>query len=110
MSRNPLLFRLYAALAIAGAVFPWIIFLPWLSEHGLAMRLFRTELFATRPAAVFAIDVLYAAAVFVLFVFVEGRRLSIRHLWLPTLLVFACGLCAAFPAFLAQRERALGRG
>ncbi|HEY0115429.1 MAG TPA: DUF2834 domain-containing protein [Allosphingosinicella sp.] len=106
MSRNRTLFRLYAALALVGAVFPWIIFLPWLGEHGVALRLFGTELFATRPAAIFATDVLYSAGVFILFVFVEGRRLAMRHLWLPVLLVFACGLCAALPTFLAMRERA----
>jgi hypothetical protein len=103
-----ILFRLYVALAVIGAVFPWIIFAPWLAEHGWAPRQFVVDLFATRPAAVFASDVLVAAAIFILFLFVEGRRLGIRHLWLPITLVFACGLCSALPAFLAQRERALG--
>jgi lysylphosphatidylglycerol synthetase-like protein (DUF2156 family) len=104
---NRLLFRLYVALAVIGAIFPWIIFVPWLAEHGFAPGRFTGDLFATRPAAIFASDVLVAAAIFILFVFVEGRRLRIRHLWLPVLLVFACGLCSALPAFLAQRERAL---
>ena len=107
MRRRDSTFRLYVALAAIGAIFPWIIFVPWLAEHRFAPGLFVAELFANRPAAIFASDVLFAAAIFILFVFVEGRRLGIRHLWLPTLLVFACGLCAALPAFLAQRERAL---
>ena len=104
------LFRLYVALAAVGAVFPWVIFLPWVAEHRFAPSLFVSELFATRPATIFATDVLFAAGIFILFVVVEGRRQRIRHLWLPILLVFVCGLCAALPAFLAQRERALGEG
>jgi hypothetical protein len=108
MAGNPTLFRIYVWLALVGALFPWIIFVPWLAEHGLAARLFAADLFASRPAAIFSSDVLYTAAVFLLFAFVEGRRLAMKHLWLPVLLVFTCGLCAALPAFLAQRERVLG--
>jgi hypothetical protein len=104
---NRLLLRTYFALAVIGAVFPWIIFTPWLAAHGFAPGLFVADLFATRPSSIFASDVLVAAAIFILFVVVEGRRLGMRHLWLPISLVFACGLCAALPAFLAQRERAL---
>jgi hypothetical protein len=107
--RGDALFRLYVALAVVGAIFPWLIFIPWLAEHGPATRLFVSELFATRPAAIFATDVLFAAAIFISWVWVEGRRHGIRHLWLPILLVFTCGLCAALPAFLAQRERLLSR-
>lgn len=107
MRGNDWLFRLYGALAVVGAIFPWIIFVPWVAEHRFAPGLFVSQLFATRPAALFASDVLFAAAVFILFVYVEGRRHRIPHLWLPVLLVFLCGLCAALPTFLAQRERAL---
>ena len=104
------LFRLYVALAVAGAIFPYLIFIPWLSDHGAQPGLFVRQLFATGPAAIFASDVLYAAAVFILFVIVEGRRLGMRRLWLPPLLVVLFGLCCGLPAFLAMRERALGDG
>jgi len=106
--RSDRLFRLYVGLALVGAIFPWVIFIPWVSEHGLVQpALFHAELFATRPAAIFASDVLYSAGVFLIFVFVEGRRLGIRRLWLPPLLVVLFGLCCALPAFLAMREHAL---
>ena len=101
------MFRIYAALAIVGAIFPYAIFVPWMAENGLAPGLFVAQLFATAPAAIFASDVLYAAAVFVLFVFVEGGRLGMRHLWLPPIVVLTIGLCCALPLFLAQRERVL---
>jgi hypothetical protein len=107
MASRPGLAAVYAALAVAGAIIPYVIFLPWLAAHGFDPHLFRLELFATRPAAIFAADVLFAAGVFILFVMVEGRRLRMRNLWLPPLAVFAVGLCCALPLFLAMRERAL---
>jgi hypothetical protein len=103
---SPHLFRLYAALALAGAVLPYVIFVPWLADHGLAPGLFLRQVFATRPASIFAADVLYASAVFLVFVLAEGRRLLIPRLWLPPLLLVVFGLCCALPAFLAMRERA----
>ena len=104
-----MLFRLYVGLAVIGAVFPWVIFLPWAAEHRFAPGLFAAQLFATPPAAIFSSDVLYTAAVFILFVIVEGRRLGMRHLWLPALAVAVSGLCFALPLFLAMREKALRR-
>lgn len=101
------LFGLYAALAAVGAIMPYVLFIPWLAEHGVDSRLFVSQLFATGPATIFAADVLFAAGVFILFVIVEGRRLRMRHLWLPPLVVFTIGLCCALPLFLALRERAL---
>jgi lysylphosphatidylglycerol synthetase-like protein (DUF2156 family) len=103
------MYRLYLILALVGAVFPFVILVPWAAEHGWAPGLFITQLFATRPATIFASDVLYSAAVFLLFVFVEGRRVGMRSLWLYPLVVAGIGLCCALPLFLAMRERACGR-
>jgi hypothetical protein len=100
------LYRLYLLLALIAAIFPWLLFLPWAAEHRFAPGLFMEQLFATRPTAIFAADVLYAAGVFVLFVFAEGRRLRMRHLWVYPLVAFGIGLCCALPLFLAGRERA----
>lgn len=93
-----------------GAILPYAIFIPWFLDHGFALRLLVSQAFANRPATIFAIDALYAAAVFLLFAFVEGRRVGVRPLWLPPLLVAFVGICCALPAFLAQRERALAHG
>lgn len=103
------LFGIYAALAVAGAILPYAIYLPWLAEHGPDMRLFFSGLFVTGPASIFVADVLFAAAVFILFALAEGRRFGMRHLWLPPLLVVTVGLCCALPCFLAMREWVLER-
>ncbi|HST35439.1 MAG TPA: DUF2834 domain-containing protein [Allosphingosinicella sp.] len=101
------LFGVYLALAAIGAIMPYVIFLPWLADHGVNSRLFVSQLFSTGPATIFAADVLFAAGVFILFVIAEGRRLGMRRLWLPPLIVFTIGLCCALPLFLAMRERRL---
>lgn len=101
------MFGIYAALAVAGAILPYLIFVPWLAAHGVDMRLFAAQLFVTGPASIFAADVLFAAGVFILFAIVEGRRLGMRKLWLPPVVVVTVGLCCALPLFLALRERAL---
>jgi hypothetical protein len=65
--------------------------------------------FANGSAAIFSADVLFSAAVFLIFTLREGRRLGMRHRWLPPLVVVTIGLCCALPLFLAMRERALAR-
>jgi lysylphosphatidylglycerol synthetase-like protein (DUF2156 family) len=101
------LFQVYVGLAVVGAIFPYLIVLPWVAQFGLSPGLFLLQVFATTPSTAFASDVIYAAAVFILFTLVEGRRLGMRGLWFPVLLVIAVGLCCALPTFLAIRERAL---
>ena len=51
-------FRLYVGLAVIGAVFPWVTFLPWVAEHRFASGLFFADLFATPPAMIFSTDIL----------------------------------------------------
>ena len=103
------LFNIYAGLAVAGAILPYSNFIPWLAANGVDARLFVSELFSTGPASIFALDVLLSAGIFIIFMIAEGRRLGMRHLWLPPLAVFVFGLCCGLPLFLAMRERALAK-
>ena len=104
-----MLYRLYLLLALAGLILPYAILIPWLGRHGLDVPLFFASLFGSGSAAIFSADVLFSAAVFLVFVAVEGRRAPVRPLWIYPALVIAVGLCCALPLFLAQRERALAR-
>lgn len=101
------LYWVYIALALAGAVFPALIVLPWAAQFGFSPALFLLLAFATTPASAFASDLIYAIGVFAVFALVEGRRLGMRGAWLPVLLALTVGLCCGLPAFLAMRERAL---
>ncbi|WP_321487948.1 DUF2834 domain-containing protein [uncultured Hyphomonas sp.] len=97
----------YALLAIAGAALPLSQFLPWFMEHGLDVPRFIADLFATRIGGFFGWDVIVSAVVLTVFILIEGRRIGLRHLWLPIACTFSVGVSFGLPVFLALRERAL---
>jgi hypothetical protein len=101
------LFPLYVGLAVAGAIFPFAIAIPWMADYGFQPGLFLRQVVANRASTAFAADLVYSINIFILFVFIEGRRLGMKRLWLPVLLTIGVGLCCGLPAFLAMRERAL---
>ncbi len=100
---------LYLALCVAGAVVPYLPFLPWLAEHGMNPRLFIQELFASRISAFFALDVIVSAVVVFVFLYVEQRRLKLRSWWLPIVAVLSVGVSLGLPLVLYLREVALER-
>ena len=100
---------IYALLCGAGTLLPLSQFVPWLVEHGLAVRLLVQQASGTRIAAFAWLDVLVAAAVLLVFIRVEGRRLGMSHLWLPTLGLCLVGVSAGLPLFLWLREGHLTR-
>ena len=100
---------LYVLLGVAGILLPYSQFLPFLREHGLDMKLFVEQLFATRIGAFFGMDVVVSALVLWLFVFVDGRRAGVRNLWAPIAATLAVGVSLGLPLFLYMRETALER-
>jgi len=97
----------YLIFSVLGLVVPYWQFVPWVLENGLAMRFFVQQLFANRIAAFFGMDVLVSAVVLIFFVRREGRRLGMRHLWLPIAGVLTVGVSLGLPLFLYLREGAL---
>jgi hypothetical protein len=85
-------------------VLPYSQFVPFVREHGLDMRLFLDQLFATRIAAFFALDVIVSAVVLWTFVFVEGPRRGVKRLWMPIAASLIVGVSLALPLFLYLRE------
>jgi Terpene cyclase DEP1 len=100
---------LYLVLVILGFVLPYSLFVPWVMEHGLDMRLFVRQLFANRVSAFFGLDVLVSAAALIAFIRNEGRRLKMNSLWLPVASVLLVGVSLGLPLFLYLRERELER-
>jgi hypothetical protein len=99
----------YLWLCVAGTILPYTQFLPFLAEHGLNMRLFVEQLFANRISAFFGLDVIVSSLVLWVFVFVDGRRAGVRHLWAPIAGNLAVGVSLGLPLFLYLRELALER-
>jgi hypothetical protein len=96
---------LYLALCAAGTLLPYSQFIPFLREHGLDLRLFVDQLFSTRVGAFFGWDVIVSSAVLWVFVYVDGRRARMKHLWLPIAANFTVGVSLGLPLFLYMRER-----
>jgi Protein of unknown function DUF2834 len=95
---------LYLCLCILGTALPYWQLIPFLREHGVNLRLFFDELFATRIGAFFGMDVIVSSLVLWVLVFVEGRRANLKHLLAPIAANFAVGVSLALPLFLYLRE------
>ena len=98
---------LYLALCFVGAVLPYSLFVPFLLEHGLDLRLIVEQLFSNRISGSFALDVIVSSIVFWVFVFVEGTRARVANLWAPIAANVVVGLSLGLPLFLYLRERRL---
>jgi hypothetical protein len=98
------LHHVYLCLCLLGAALPYAQFVPWLAIHGLDLPLFFSELFSTHIGAFFGLDVIVSAAVLFVFIWVEGRRLAIRNLWIPVIATLAVGVSLGLPLFLYMRQ------
>ena len=101
---------IYLLLCGLGTALPYSQFIPFLREHGLDLRLFFEQLFATRVSGFFGLDVIVSAVVLCVLVVVEGRRADVRHRWAPILAALAVGVSLGLPLFLYLREVALEQG
>jgi hypothetical protein len=96
--------RLYLIGAVLGTVLPYAYFVPFLLEHGLNIGLLFNQLFANHIAAFFGMDVIVSTLVLWAFVFSEGRRRGMRHLWVYIACNLTVGVSLALPLFLYFRE------
>jgi len=98
---------LYLLLCVAGTLLPYSQFIPFLQEHGLDLRLFVEQLFATRIGGFFGLDVIVSSVVLWVMVAVEGGRAGMSRLWLPIVANLTVGVSLGLPLFLYMRERRL---
>jgi len=94
---------LYGLLAILGLILPYGAFLPWLLDNGLDIRALIIEASSTRISAFAWLDVLIAAVALLVFIWTDGRRQGMQHLWLPTLGTCTVGVSFGLPLFLLMR-------
>lgn len=97
----------YLWLCVLGTVLPYSQLVPFLREHGPDARLLVEQLFSTRIGAFFGMDVIVSAVVLGVFVAVEGRRRSMKRLWVPIAATLAVGVSLGLPLFLYLREGTL---
>jgi Protein of unknown function DUF2834 len=98
---------IYFGLCVLGTVWPYLQFIEFLRDNGFDPRVFHDQLFRSHASAFFVLDVLVSSIVLWVFVFTEGRRLGMRHLWAPVIANVAVGVSLGLPLFLYLRERQL---
>ena len=96
--------HVYLVLCVVGALLPYSQLIPWFLEHGLDLSLFLDQLFANRIGGFFGLDVIVSSFVLWVFVFSEGRRIGMRHLWLPVLASLVVGVSLGLPLFLYMQQ------
>jgi Terpene cyclase DEP1 len=94
----------YLGLCVLGTVLPYSQFIPFLRAHGLDLQLFWQQLFANRISGFFGWDVMVSSLVLWVFVYFDGRRLGVTHLWAPIVANLAVGVSLGLPLFLYLRE------
>ncbi|WP_334178104.1 DUF2834 domain-containing protein [Pseudoxanthomonas sp.] len=97
---------IYLGLCLLGAALPLSKFIPWLSANGVNVPLLLQQAIATPISAFAWADVLVSGIAVLVFIAVEGRRLTMRRLWIPALCMLV-GPSLALPAFLLMREQHL---
>ena len=100
--------HLYLALCVPGFLLPYSQFLPFLRDHGLDLRLFFQQLFATRIGGFFGWDVIVSSVVLWAFVLIEGRRTGVKHLWAPIAASLAVGCLPGTAAVLVPSRKTAG--
>jgi hypothetical protein len=100
---------LYLILCFAGTILPCSQLVPFLKEHGLDMSLILQQLFANRISGFFGLDVVVSSVVLWVFVYSEGTKLKMRHLWVYIVSNVLVGVSLGLPLFLFMRESKLDR-
>lgn len=98
---------IYPLLCLLGFVLPYSQFLPFLLEHGFNLRLFFELLFTNPASSGFSMDILVSSFALWVFVFWEGSRLKMNHLWIYIVSNLLVGVSLGLPLFLLMRQRRL---
>src|SRR5215470_5518824 len=93
----------FACLALLGAALPLSAFVPFVVANGLDTTLFIRQLTQTPVSRFFAWDVVISAVTLWVFVFLEGRRLKMKNLWIYVLCTLLVGVSLGLPLFLFFR-------
>ena len=92
---------IYGLCAIAGLVFTMYFNILFIIEHGgFSAITFVTDNYVNNASASISNDILVVVAAFLVWSFIEARRLSMSHWWIYVVLTFAVAIAFAFPLFL----------
>ena len=96
--------KIYLALAILGAIIPYLFFFQFIKTNGIDIPGFLAGLFVNGAAGGFSSDLLISSFVFWFYMFAERKSGKGPAPWLFIVLNLTIGLSCAFPAYLYARE------
>ena len=100
---------LYLMTGIAGAAFTTVSNIEFVKDYGPGFDVIKFfELATNNPASQsLSFDLLFVASAIFIWMFIESRRLSMRHFWIIILATFSIAIAFSAPLFLFLRERRL---
>ena len=99
---------LYAILTLLGGVSTWYFNIQFFATaEDASMAAFIAETGTTLPAQSINADIAVASITFLIWMWIEGRRLGVKGLWIFTVLTFLIAFAFSFPLFLFFREKRL---
>ena len=97
---------LYGICAVAGVVFTMYFNIQFIIEHGgFSLILFVAENYVNNASASISNDILVVVVTFLIWSFIEARRLSMSYWWIYAVLTFSIAIAFALLLFLLNRER-----
>lgn len=96
--------KLYGIMAIVGFVLPLSQFIQWLNQNGIDIFLLISSITEDKLSLFAWLDVLISAVVLIIFIVYEGRKQSMRRLWMPIAGTLCVGVSFGLPLFLFLRE------
>jgi len=97
---------LYGVCAVAGVMCTMYFNMQFMNEHsGFSLITFIEENYANYASASISNDILVVTVVFLIWSFIEARRLSMSYWWVYAVLTFSIALAFSMPLFLLMRER-----
>lgn len=96
----------YLVLAVAGLCLTWYFNFRWMTETGAGIDFvaFFRDGYLNSASTSLTNDLLVGCVTFMVFSFVEARRLGMHHWWVWPILTFGIAFAFAFPLFLFFRE------
>lgn len=100
----------YGVCAAAGMVLTMYYNIRFMIDHnGFSLATFIAENYVNHASASITNDILVVVFVFLVWSFIEARRLSMPYWWIYALLTFTIAIAFALPLFLLNRERRIAR-
>lgn len=92
--------KIYLALAVLGAIVPYLFFIQHFTNEGISLPAFVAALFANPAAGGFTADLLITSSVFWFYMFRRRSRQAGPSPWFFVVTNLAVGLSFALPAYL----------